>query len=325
MNSMHPKADPPPPLPSTGDMPSKDFDLPAYLSGQRRKIDAALHGALTAAAFADARVVAAMRYSLEAGGKRLRPILCIASAETMGGDAEETLPACIALEMIHTYSLIHDDLPAMDNDVLRRGKPTCHVAFDEATAILAGDALLTQAFKVLADAGLAANARRARRWLTVMHLLASAAGCDGMIEGQMRDMAGEGRPMTREAMESMHLLKTGALIRAAVLSGAILGGGDENHPDRHHSLLDRYARNIGLAFQITDDILNVEGDPGLMGKAVGSDAGRGKSTYPLLLGLEESRCLAAELVQGALKALAVFDRKADPLRAIALYVTQRRR
>jgi geranylgeranyl diphosphate synthase type II len=318
---MDPISAAPPPLPSAGGTPLLNFDLQAYLSRQRQKIESALQETLAATAFAGATVVAAMRYSLEAGGKRLRPILCMATAEAVGGVPDDTLPACIALEMIHTYSLIHDDLPAMDNDDLRRGKPTCHVAFDEATAILAGDALLTQAFEVLAEAGLAEAPAKARRWMTVMRLLASAAGCDGMIEGQMRDMAGEGRPMSREAMESMHALKTGALIRAAVRSGAVLGGVVEGHQE----LLDRYARGIGLAFQITDDILNVEGDPRLMGKAVGSDAERGKSTYPQLLGLTESRRLAAELIQDALKALEVFDRKADPLRGIALYVTQRRR
>jgi geranylgeranyl diphosphate synthase type II len=301
--------------------PAPHFDLATYLQGRRTEIDAALQAALAAAAFPEAKVVAAMRYSVEAGGKRLRPILVLAAAEAVGGNPRHALPAAVALELIHTYSLIHDDLPAMDNDTLRRGKPTCHVAFGEATAILAGDALLTQAFKVLADAGQLAPSTESHRWLTVVALLAGASGCDGMIEGQMRDLAAERVELSAPELESLHNLKTGALIGAAVVSGAILGGADPEQQTR----LEAYARRIGLAFQVTDDILNVAGDPVRMGKAVGSDAQRGKSTYPRLVGLAESRRLADRLIEDALQELRAFDRKADPLRAIARYVTQRQR
>ncbi|MFW6373955.1 MAG: polyprenyl synthetase family protein [Thermodesulfobacteriota bacterium] len=294
-------------------------DLKAYLDVRRERINAALD-AVWVENSPSTRLVSAMRYSLTAGGKRLRPILCLAAAEAVGGDSADALPAACALELIHTYSLIHDDLPAMDDDDLRRGKPTCHKAFDEATAVLAGDGLLTLAFQILSESS-SREAFRAEAWLRVIGEIARAAGYRGMIEGQMRDMDGETHGLGLKELEAMHRLKTGGLIQAAVRAGAILGGGTEDLVDR----LDRYGGSIGLAFQVTDDILNVEGDPAVMGKAAGTDTTRNKNTYPALLGLEESKAFAEHLIQEALEALAGFDQKSDPLRAIARYILVRRR
>ena len=255
-----------------------------------------------------------------AGGKRIRPVLCIAAAETVGGQSQDVINAACALEMIHTYSLIHDDLPAMDNDDIRRGQPTCHVAFDEATAILAGDALLTLAFEVLSSTGFVQD-NHVRNWMNVIHTLATAAGYKGMIEGQMQDMAGEGYLLCLEDLENMHALKTGALIEASVMVGAILGKGSSDQIQH----LKTYSKNIGLAFQVTDDLLDVEGDPNVMGKDAGSDQARSKSTFPALLGIEQSKQFAKKLVNNALKALDCFDNKAHPLRAIAYYIVDRKR
>ena len=295
------------------------FDLKAYLAVQRERIDAALD-AVWVENSPSTRLTSAMRYSLTAGGKRLRPILCLAAAEAVGGASADALPAACALELIHTYSLIHDDLPAMDDDDLRRGKPTCHKAFDEATAVLAGDGLLTLAFQVLSGPS-SRETGNADAWLRVIGEIAQAAGYQGMIEGQMRDMDGETHGLGLKELEAMHRLKTGALIRTAVRAGAILGGGTEDLITR----LDRYGGSIGLAFQVTDDILNVEGDPAVMGKAAGTDTTRHKNTYPSLLGLAESKAFAEQLIQEALGALAGFDEKSDPLRAIARYILNRRR
>ena len=207
----------------------------------------------------------------------------------------------------------------MDNDELRRGKPTCHVAFDEATAILAGDALLTLAFEILSSVQIS-EATDSAKWLSVIRLISRAAGYHGMIQGQMLDISSEGQQLSRCELESLHLLKTGALIEASLLSGAVLGGG--NH--QQIEVIERYAQNIGLAFQVADDILNVEGDPEMMGKAVGTDQLRGKSTYPSILGLKESKEFAKTLVRNALQAIEFFDNKSDPLRAIATYVIERK-
>jgi geranylgeranyl diphosphate synthase type II len=295
------------------------FELPPYLDTRRRQVDAAL-----ARIFEDLgsprRLIDAMRYSLTAGGKRLRPVLCMAACEAVGGKPEAVLEPACALELIHTYSLIHDDLPAMDDDALRRGQPTCHLAFDEATAILAGDALLTLAFQVLSQPGADGQPAPEKR-IAVIARIARAAGCRGMIEGQMRDIAAEGRPMALERLAELHGLKTGALITAAIGSGALWAVGGEAQV----RALEHYGTKIGLAFQVTDDNLNVEGDPGELGKAVGTDAARSKTTYPALLGLERSKALARELVAEGLQAIAVLDSKADPLRAIAHYIVNRRR
>jgi geranylgeranyl diphosphate synthase type II len=294
------------------------FDLKTYLQSKQEQVNDELVRSLPPAA--SSRIGDAMRYSVMAGGKRLRPVLCLAAAEAVGGCSEVALIAAVALELIHTYSLIHDDLPAMDDDVLRRGKPTCHVAFDEATAILTGDALLTLAFQLLTSPEGTAGVPADRR-LQVIHAVAAAAGNDGMIGGQMADIAAEGSRIALSRLEQLHLMKTGALIDAAISTGAILGGGTSEQI-RH---LHKYAQNIGLAFQIIDDILNVEGDPALLGKAVGTDKEKKKSTYPALLGLEESRKRAAERVKEALQALEYFDKNADPLRAVAQYVINRNR
>jgi geranylgeranyl diphosphate synthase type II len=295
------------------------FDLNSYLSSKRKQIDNAL-GAIIEKNSNGAKIKSAMEYSLMSSGKRLRPILCIAAAETVGGHLDDTLRAACAIEMIHTYSLIHDDLPAMDNDNLRRGQPTCHIKFDDATAILAGDALLTLAFEILSSVE-SVDKDHAFNWLRVIHTIAMAAGCKGMIEGQLQDIGAEGNVLGLEDLKKMHRLKTGALLEASVITGTILGNGNPDQIEK----LKNYARNIGLAFQITDDILNVEGDPDIMGKDVGTDQARGKSTYPSILGMEKSKEFAKKLVNDALKVLDYFDNKADPLRAIAHYIVVRKK
>jgi len=295
------------------------LDLDSYFTSQKKRINRALESLLKTSDKPD-RILEALTYSLMAGGKRIRPVLCVAAAEAAGGNPEDALPAACALEMVHTYSLIHDDLPAMDDDALRRGKPTCHMAFDEATAILAGDALLTLAFQTLASIELS-NAEQAAKWLRVIRLISYAAGYCGMIQGQMLDITSEGRQLTLAELKSLHRLKTGALIEASISSGAVLGGLNSNKI----SMLESYAHNIGLAFQVTDDILNVEGDPEIMGKAVGTDKLRNKSTYPSLLGLKKSKDFAGKLVENALQALESFDQKAEPLRAIAKYIVERKK
>ena len=295
------------------------FDLKAYLANRAQRINQALEAILKTADKPD-RLLQAMSYALMAGGKRIRPILCLAAAETIDGDPQEVMPAACALEMIHTYSLIHDDLPAMDDDDMRRGQPTCHKAFDEATAILAGDALLTLAFQMLSSIAIN-KAEHAAKWLRVIQLISHAAGYCGMIQGQMLDMASEKKQLSLAELKSMHRLKTGALIEASVRCGAELAGVNSTQIQ----MLERYAQNIGLAFQVTDDILNVEGDPEIMGKAVGTDEQRHKTTYPALLGLTQSKEFADQLVDTALSALDAFDQKAEPLRAIARYIRHRNR
>ena len=295
------------------------FDLRLYIEQKNRQINEALEKIFQNFHSHDT-LIDAMQYSLMAGGKRIRPVLCLGAAEAVGGKPEAALTVACAIEMIHTYSLIHDDLPAMDNDGLRRGKPTCHIAFDEATAILAGDALLTLAFEVLSAASIESKGPVVK-WLEVTRIIAAAAGCRGMIQGQMLDMASEGCQLSVGELESMHSLKTGALIQASLHCGALIAEAD---PHQQQSL-ETYARNIGLAFQVTDDILNIEGNPELMGKAVGTDQQHAKSTYPSILGLAASKKFAGQLVQNALQALENFDKKAEPLRALATYIIERKR
>ena len=297
------------------------LDLKLYLLDKIQQIDASLHRILETAPQPKARIVEAMQYALMSGGKRLRPVLCLASCETVGGNAALALPVACALELIHAYSLIHDDLPAMDDDCLRRGRPTCHIAFDDATAILAGDALLTLAFETLSSRE-NRNTVPAENWLDIISVISVAAGYKGMVEGQMRDMLAEqqGSLMLPE-LEELHLLKTGALIEASVCSGALLGQGSIEQI----ASLKVYAKNIGLAFQVADDILNVEGDPLIMGKGAGTDRHRSKSTYPALIGLPESKTAASRLTSHAIESLAEFDHKADPLRVIAAYINNRNR
>ncbi len=265
------------------------------------------------------RVTEAMHYSLFAGGKRLRPILLLSGAEAVGGQPEDYLPAACALECIHTYSLIHDDLPAMDDDDLRRGKPTCHKAFDEATAILAGDGLLTFAFELLTHPDLLARAP-GERVLRVIGLIAKAAGISGMVGGQMADLLAEGRRVSPEELDFIHRHKTGALITASVVSGAILAGAS---PEEERAL-EAYGWAVGRAFQIVDDLLDILGDEKVIGKPVGSDLEKGKATYPALFGIEASRQKAIELVEEALAALSPFDHRAEPLRDIARYIVERK-
>ena len=292
------------------------FDLPAYLERNNARIHRALNRLLSSAGF-DGRLLEAMRYSLMAGGKRLRPNLCLAAAEAVGGDAEDALPAACALEMIHTYSLIHDDLPAMDDDALRRGKPTCHIAFDEATAILAGDALLTMAFEALASM----SGCRPERCTDVIRIVAEAVGSRGMVQGQMLDMLSQGAALSLEQLEHLHALKTGAMIEASLAAGGLLAGGSAAQIEA----VRVFGQRVGLAFQVVDDILNIEGDPAVMGKAAGTDRLRRKNSYPGLLGLAKSKEFAHNLIQQAIEAIAAFDAGADALRAIARYVVERKK
>jgi geranylgeranyl diphosphate synthase, type II len=252
----------------------------------------------------------AMRYATLNGGKRLRPLLCIAAAEAVGGTMHQVLPTACALELIHAFSLVHDDLPALDNDTLRRGKPTCHVQFGEAMAILAGDALFAHAFLLIAQQ---AEQCLPERVVRVLHLIADATGVDGMVGGQVEDILSEGEPISPDTLAYIHSRKTGALFRAAVLSGAILAGAS---PEAEQAL-EAYSRALGLAFQIVDDILNEIGDPARLGKPVGTDRARQKATYPRLYGLEAAYARAQQELQNALNALQPFGTVADPLRWLA--------
>jgi geranylgeranyl diphosphate synthase type II len=294
------------------------MDLKEYLKTRCQLVDDALDRFLPDAGELPASLHGSMRYSVFAGGKRVRPILLLAACETVGGALRGALPAACAMEMIHTYSLIHDDLPAMDDDDFRRGNPTNHKVYGEATAILAGDALLTEAFILLsrAEEGPHPAAR-----LRVIQEIAHASGSRGMVGGQVVDMESEGKhEVDLATLSYIHTHKTGALIRASVRAGAILGGANTESL----AALTRYGDAIGLAFQIADDILDVEGTTEELGKDAGSDQARGKATYPALVGLEASKARARELVEMALEALASFDERAEPLRAIASYIVKRK-
>ena len=293
--------------------------LETYLQAQQERLEAALDHYLPAPDAPPPTLSEAMRYSVFAGGKRVRPILLLAAAGAVGGDGESVLPAACAMEFVHTYSLIHDDLPAMDDDDYRRGKPTSHKVFGEAVAILAGDALLTHAFEVMTCPDM--RARFAGPvLLEATHRLARAAGFAGMVGGQAVDMSSEGRAVSVDVLEYIHRHKTAALIGAAVAIGGLLGGGST----AQLAALKRYGQAIGLAFQIADDVLDVEGDSAALGKQVGQDAQHGKATYPALLGLEASRRRAAALLQEALAALGPFDDSADRLRQLARFIVNRR-
>ena len=296
-----------------------DFDLKRYLAERKQLVDEALERVFPNPAGLQKTVLEASRYSLFAGGKRLRPILCLAATEVVGGPLDVAVPAACALEMIHTYSLIHDDLPAMDNDDFRRGKPTNHKVFGEAMAILAGDALLTEAFDFAAT--VPENDRTTpERILKVIRILVKASGYRGMVGGQVIDLESENRSVDITTVEYMHIHKTGAILSASLEIGGVLGGGSEEQI----SALTRYGHHMGLAFQITDDLLDVEGDAQLMGKQPGSDVARNKKTYPALLGLARSKEAAREHVDASLEALTLFDDTAEPLRAIARYLLVRR-
>ncbi|MCD6272739.1 MAG: polyprenyl synthetase family protein [Deltaproteobacteria bacterium] len=300
------------------------FKFKEYLTEKQELVNNSLRNILEHFSV-HSRLMKAVEFSLMAGGKRVRPVLCIAACEAVHGDIQDTLPVACALEMIHTYSLIHDDLPAMDDDDLRRGKPTCHIRFDEATAILAGDALLTLAFQVLSSANILPGYNDKNHHpsvrLKIINILSSASGWNGMIGGQMLDISSEKSVLNLDKLEHMHSLKTGALIEASVSAGAIIGGCNTKQL-KHLSL---YAKKTGLAFQVADDILNVEGDPLVMGKAAGTDAHRNKSTYPSLMGLNGSKKFAGQLIYDALQALDIFDKSSDPLRKIASYIINRKK
>jgi geranylgeranyl diphosphate synthase type II len=296
------------------------MELKVYLKEKKRVVDGALEKLLPKHRGPASDVVEAMRYSLFAGGKRLRPILCLAAAETVGGDAYHVLPVACALELVHTYSLIHDDLPVMDDDDLRRGKPTNHKVFGEAVALLAGDGLLTEAFRLAADAGLLGEEDAARR-LRVIEIIAEAAGYRGMVGGQVVDIQSEGGEVSLPLVDFIHAHKTGALLAASVTVGAVMGGG-EGH---EISALNLYGQKLGLAFQISDDILDIEGDSRKMGKSAGSDERKGKLTYPAVVGLDRSKEIQREMVESAVGTLRGFDHRAEPLRQIARYVIERRR
>ena len=272
------------------------------------KVENELEKSLPAGETYPSSIHQAMRYSVMGGGKRIRPVLVLATAEVVGGRADDVLPAACALELIHAYSLIHDDLPAMDDDDFRRGKPSNHKVFGEAIAILAGDALLTRAFFLLANA----PAPNPEAWLRVVAEIAGAAGSEGMIGGQVADTCPDNSLAPGDALDYIHRHKTGALLRAAVRAGAILAGAEE----KQIKGLSAYGDNLGLLFQIVDDILDVEGDPAKLGKPIGSDEKNKKLTYPLLYGLPESKQKAADAAAQAKAALSLFGAEADFLRKL---------
>jgi geranylgeranyl diphosphate synthase type II len=296
-----------------------ELQLKEYLAERKALIDAALDGLVPGEDLNPPLIFQAVRYSLLAGGKRLRPILCLAAVDAVGGDSRTILPVACALEFIHTFSLIHDDLPAMDNDDYRRGRLTAHKVFGENIAILAGDALLTEAFHLLTRRELLPGIPP-EHILTVTAEIAAAAGWFGMVGGQVLDVQSEGKTVGLESLQQVHRLKTGELIRVSLRAGAILSGAST---EILASLSD-YGRQIGLAFQIADDILNVEGDRVLLGKGTGSDAARKKITFPSLLGIEASRARAESLIEEAIASLASFDDRAAPLRRIARYILERK-
>lgn len=294
------------------------MDLKDYLSDRAALVDRALDGWLPKGDVLPRSLHQSMRYSIFAGGKRLRPILMIAASEAVGGSAPQVMHAACAMEMIHTYSLVHDDLPAMDNDDFRRGRPTNHKAYDEATAILAGDALLTEAFRLLADSDVNSSADSSMN-LRVIEIMARFAGSQGMVGGQVVDMESEGQEIDFPTLEYIHTHKTGGLILASVQVGGILGGGDEEQV----AALTRFGGAAGLAFQIADDILDIIGDQAELGKDVGSDQARGKATYPALLGLDEARQRAQELCHIAVESLDTLGASAQPLQQLARYIVNR--
>ena len=293
--------------------------IDAYQTSSQDRVNAALERLFVAPAAELARLYEAMRYSVMNGGKRVRPLLAYAACEALGAAAEQANGAACAVELIHAYSLVHDDLPAMDDDDLRRGQPTTHKAFDEACAILAGDGLQSLAFSTLLDPQL--NTLDAETRLRMVAGLALAAGPAGMVGGQAIDLGSVGIKLDQTALEFMHRHKTGALIEASVQLGA-LASGHASADDLQ--ALNLYARAIGLAFQVQDDILDVESDTATLGKRQGADIARDKPTYPALMGLQGAKDYALELRDQALNALKSFDTTADPLRALARYIVERR-
>ncbi len=292
--------------------------LKAYLQDRRKIVEDALQRYLPPANNSPQEIYQAVHYSVFAGGKRIRPILCLAAVEAVGGDLAPAMPIACALELIHTYSLIHDDLPAMDNDDFRRGKPTNHKVFGEGIAILAGDALLTEAFVLLSHTEKVRMPVEKR--VAVIREIAQAAGIAGMVGGQALDVLSAKSSSSVEILSEIHRRKTGALIMASVKTGAIIS----NAREEKIKALAEYGMNVGMAFQIADDILNVEGDRNLLGKETGSDAALGKITYPFLMGMDYAKDKLHKHIEAAIESLSIFDERVLPLRLIAHYVMERK-
>ena len=290
--------------------------LPDFFEADHAAIEAALERILPGEDTQPPSIHRAMRYSVFAGGKRIRPVLCLESARMFTPSLDAAIQAGCALEFIHTYSLIHDDLPALDNDDLRRGKPTNHKVFGEAIAILAGDALLTLAFETLSEAPLEAE----RRVRVIAEIAAAAGTVNGMVGGQVADVEAEGKPVSAGGLEYIHRSKTAALIRASIVAGAIAGGAADADVER----LRRFGDNIGWAFQVVDDLLDVEESSAALGKTAGKDQAQQKATYPALYGIEKSRAIAAELEAKALTELDCYGAKASRLRQLAGFLVARR-
>ena len=294
------------------------MDIPQFLKDRSRQIDAALESLLPSVQQRPTSIHEAMRYSLFAGGKRLRPGLCLEAGRITGAHESEVLPVACAIEMIHTYSLVHDDLPALDNDDLRRGRPTVHKKFGEAIAILAGDGLLTRAFQILAGTD-APESLSSKRMDAAREIAAAIGTVDGMIGGQVADLEAQGARTSAENLRYIHSSKTGALIRASVRAGALMG-----EPSAEAlAALTAYGEKIGLAFQIVDDILDVTSSAEVLGKTPGKDRNTDKATYPALYGLDESRRKARQLIGEAIEALQNLDSTADSLRELARFTLER--
>jgi geranylgeranyl diphosphate synthase type II len=295
------------------------FDLAGWIGARRPILEAALHRALPPETAWPETIHRAVRYSLFAGGKRIRPLLALAAAEAVGGDAADAMSLACAVEMIHTYSLIHDDLPAMDDDDLRRGKPTSHKVYGEAIAILAGDALLTRAFYLMAEVDADANEEALRRRLFVTTMLAVAAGTTGLIGGQVLDLESEGHAVDAATLERLHRAKTGALLAASVRGGALLAGAGAEDVAR----LDAYGSAIGLAFQVVDDVLDGTADDAALGKTAGKDEAAGKATYVSVHGLEGARTIASGLLADAQAAVRPMGERGHILAGLAEMIVGR--
>ncbi len=292
------------------------MDINAYISESKKLVDARLEKLLPAESEEPSTIHKAMRYSVFAGGKRVRPILVLASGESLSGDRDVLLDIGAGIEMMHTYSLIHDDLPALDNDDLRRGLPTCHKVFGEAMAILAGDALMTRCYQILADVpGLSDSIR-----ISIFHEIAAATGTiNGMIGGQVVDLESEGKSISARVLEYIHYSKTGALLKACIRCGALAAGAK----NRELQALTEFGNKIGLVFQIVDDILDVTSSSEILGKTAGKDAKVKKATYPALYGIEASRQKARELVASALEDIRDLGERAQPLRSLSQFIVSR--
>ncbi len=297
---------------------SNFFDFNSYLKVRTQKIEKVLETYFPKAKSYEERVISASKYSLFAGGKRFRPLLCLAGCEVVGGNWEKILLFAAGIECLHTYSLIHDDLPCMDDDDLRRGKPSCHKAFDPPTAILAGDGLQALAFELFSHPDLVKNVNK-RRLLKAIYLIAKAIGLKGMVGGQMVDLLMEGKKGSPRILKWIHFHKTVCLIEASLLSGALLGGAKF----KELKVLSSYGKNLGFAFQIIDDLLDIIGDEKKIGKKTFSDIKKQKLTYPAIFGLEKTQKLAVKYIEKAIKSLKFFGTRAEPLKALANFILNR--